>query len=66
MVPTMTVTADYQDKTVLKGLSNVGGLMTSLSGIVAFLFGGSLLYHLLGNVDEIICSFTTILTGIPQ
>lgn len=49
IVPVTSVITDYQDKTVLKGLASVGGLLTSLSGIFALLFGCGLLYSLLGR-----------------
>lgn len=49
VAPYTNVKKDHEDKTVVKGLSTVGGLVTIISGIFAFIFGGTLLYHLCGT-----------------
>ncbi|KDR77485.1 hypothetical protein GALMADRAFT_138594 [Galerina marginata CBS 339.88] len=43
------IIADQRDNSVVAGFSSVGGLWTTLSGIFAIIFGGSLFYMLNGS-----------------
>jgi hypothetical protein len=40
---------DYQENTIAKGLSAVGGIATVFSGIFVLLFGGGMLFQLIGQ-----------------
>lgn len=54
MLSGINVISDYEEKNVVRGLATVGGLATVISGIFALLFGGSLLYQLLGKFITVI------------
>jgi hypothetical protein len=41
--------SDYQENTIAKGLSAVGGMATIFSGIFVLLFGGGMLFQLIGQ-----------------
>ena len=43
------IVQDHRDKSLLKGVSSTGGLWTALGGILAFLFGGSILRTMFGK-----------------
>jgi hypothetical protein len=57
--------SDYQENTIAKGLSAVGGLATVFSSIFVFLFGGGMLFQLIGQCSSFLYTPLSSIRSTP-